>query len=373
MGEATFEPIGLDKDRLSALLRERGLAGVLLTSPANVMYTTGFPTLAGAGNPIMHALSNQFPTWSYVDGDGHVTLVCWGVATFGVSYGADAVRPFFTRGLADTELVALAAGLGGGRRVGVEASCPWSVVRILEEHCPDSEIVACDDILDALRLLKSPAEIEMIRRSTAIIEQTVTELVPVLSIGMSRLDLLREARARMLANGAHGIDHVTIAFGSANPEVALGELLEPNQLVTLDLGAVYEGYVSDNRRYAFTGVAPDALREQHRQMCGIVSEVGSMLRPGVTFGDLPVRARELYAEIGRDPLFLTVGHSMGLQVEERWITDGDDTEIAPGMVLNVELYSFTEGGVLVGDEETYVVTDGDPEQITVMPADLIEV
>lgn len=373
MTESSFAPLGFDKDTCRREMRERGLDGILLTSPENVMYTTGFPTLAGAGNPIMHALRNQLPTYSFVDSEGRVTLVCWGVATFGVDYGVDEVRPFFTRDLAHTEVECLAGRLPARSRIGIESTCPYGVVRAVEEHGRPAELVVCDDVLDKLRLVKSPAEVEMIRRSTEIIERTVTDLVPVLEIGMSRLDLLREAKTRMIANGADGIDHVTIAFGAANPEVALGERLEAGQLVTLDLGAVYEGYVSDNRRYAFTGVAPEALKAQHAQMCAVVAEIGSMLRPGTGFGELPQRARELYAGIGRDPLFLTVGHTMGLQVEEQWITDGDSTEFAPGMVVNIELYSFADDGVMIGDEETYLVTEGAPELLTVMPADLIEV
>ncbi|MFN8037106.1 MAG: Xaa-Pro peptidase family protein [Acidimicrobiia bacterium] len=374
MTEAQFATVGLVPSRLADGLRARALDGLVLASPANVFYTTGFPTTAGAGNPIMHALENQFPTFATVAADATTTLACWGVATFDVTYGADRVRPFFTREQAFEELGnAVDADLAGTRRVGIESDCPLSVVRLLEAHLPGVELVAADDLLAELRLVKTDAEIDRIRESTAIVERSVQDLVPLMHMGMSRLALLRAAKERLIANGADGIDHVTCAFGTANPEVALDETLEPDHLVTLDLGAVHRGYVSDNRRYAFTGTPPSELRELHAAMCRIVAEVGQALRPGATFADVHARATELHAAAGVTPMFLNAGHSLGIQVEERWLLAGDPTRIAEDMVFNIELYSFTSAGVMIGDEETFLVTADEPDQLSRLPTDIIEI
>jgi Xaa-Pro aminopeptidase len=257
--------------------------------------------------------------------------------------------------------------------VGVESTCPFHATQLIQEHARPSRIVSVDDLMLRLRLVKSAAEIERIRTSTRIIEQTVSELARSLRIGMSRLELIQQAKAGMIQNGAHGVDHVTVAFGAANPEVALGERLERNQIVTLDLGAAYDGYVSDNRRLVYTGQAPDGLKQLHRKLCGVVADMGQALMPGTTFAALNARAYELYAAAGLEPLFLHVGHSIGLQVEECWISAEDQTPIAEGMVLNIELYSFSDEAVMIGDEETYVISGRGPERISQLPADLIEI
>jgi Xaa-Pro aminopeptidase len=189
---------------------------------------------------------------------------------------------------------------------------------------------------------------------------------------MTRLELIQEAKYRMIRNGADGVDHVTVAFGAANPEIALDEVLEPNQIVTLDLGAVYRGYISDNRRLVYTGTVPAALKELHKKLCWIVAEMGKALRPGKTFSEVHACAADLYARMGIDPMYLHVGHSMGLQVEERWIMSDDPTPVEPGMVLNIELYSPSEEGVMVGDEETFLVTNGEPEKLSTLPVEIIE-
>ena len=298
MSEVAFKPIGLDRARLVAQLEERKLDGVFLSSPENVFYVTGYPTLPGSGNPILYALRNQLPYFAYAGRDGQVALLCWGGAAMGIDYGADDVRMSFTTQMLVDDLTAfIGEKLQPGCRVGVESTFPYFATRLLEEHAKPAQIAVCDDLLYQLRLIKTPAEIECLRQSTRIIDRTVMELAQNLRLGMGRLELIREAKARMIRNGADGVDHVTAAFGTANPEVALDEPLEVNQIVTLDLGAVYQGYVSDNRRLVYTGTVPEALKELHKKLCWVVAEMGQALRPGKTFAELHSHAFELYAQV----------------------------------------------------------------------------
>jgi Xaa-Pro aminopeptidase len=373
MTEVSFKPVGLDRPKLFAMMRERRLDGVFLSSPENVFYTTGYPCLPGSGNPIIYALRNQLPFFSFIGKDETITLLCWGGAAMGIDYGADDVRMSFTYQMAVDDLAALIAEkLAPGCAVAVESVFPYYAAQLIMEHAQPSRIEVADDLINPLRLVKSKAEIERILKSTQIIDQTVQELAQSLRLGMSRLELIQEAKYRLIKNGAHGVDHITVAFGAANPEVALDEVLEENQLVTLDLGAVYEGYVSDNRRIVYTGQIPETLQAMHQKLCWVVAEIGKALQPTKTFSDLHAYAYELYAQAGIDPLFLHVGHSLGLQVDEHWIMGEDPTPIQTGMVLNIELYSPSDDGVLVGDEETYVVTDRGVEKLSQLPVDIIE-
>ncbi len=373
MSEVSFKPVGLDHARLTSLMEERKLDGIFLSSPENVFYTTGYPCLPGSGNPIIHALRNMNPYFVFVGSDGQIVLLCWGTAALGIEYGAEDVRMSFTAQMATDDLAALIdEKLKPGCTVGVELTFPYYATRLLEEHAQPGSIQVIDDLFYQLRLLKSPGEIELIRQSTLIIDRTVMELAQNLRLGMGRLELIREAKARMITNGADGVDHVTVAFGTANPEVALDEPLESYQIVTLDLGAVYHGYVSDNRRLVYTGTVPEQLKELHQKLCWVVAEMGKALRPGKTFAELHAYAGELYAKMGIDPMFLHVGHSLGLQVEEHWIMSDDPTSVQPGMLLNIELYSPSEEGVMIGDEETFLVTETGTEQLSTLPVDIIE-
>jgi Xaa-Pro aminopeptidase len=370
----TFKPVGLNRARMLELINARGLDGIFLSSPENVFYTTGYSCLPSSGNPIVYALRNQLPFFSFIGRDGLVSLLCWGGAAMGIEYGADDVRMSFSYQMALDDLAGLITEkLQPGCTVGVESTFPYYAVELLRQNASPGKIVPVDDLLHQLRLVKTPPEIERIRHSTRIVDQTVLDLAKELRIGMSRLELIPLAKAGMLKNGADGVDHVTVAFGAANPEVALAEPLEENQIVTLDLGAIYQGYVSDNRRLAYTGMTPASLKELHRKLCGVVAELGESLVPGKTFSDLHSLGLELFAQAGLEPMFLHVGHSLGLQVEEHWIMADDPTPVEVGMVLNIELYSPSEDGVMVGDEETFVVTGGEPEKLSTLPTEIINV
>ncbi|MGD0877986.1 MAG: Xaa-Pro peptidase family protein [Anaerolineales bacterium] len=373
MSEVSFKPVGLDRGRLVALLQDRKLDGLFLSSPENVFYATGYPCLPGSGNPIIYALRNQNPNFAFVDTDGQVILLCWGPASMGIDYGANDARMSFTSQMAADDMVALIEEkLKPGCTVGVESTFPYYALRLLEDHASPAKILVIDDLLLQLRLIKSPAEVELIRKSTAIIDRTLMELAQNLRLGMGRLELIREAKSRMIQNGADGVDHVTVAFGTANPEVALDEQLEKDQIVTLDLGAIYQGYASDNRRLVYTGKAPEELKAFHRQLCWVVAEMGKALVPGKTFAEVHAYAYELFAKVGIDPMFLHVGHSLGLQVEESWIMADDPTPLQPGMVLNIELYAPSQEGLMIGDEETFYITGTGPEQLSTLPVEIIE-
>ena len=373
MPEDSLKPIGLNRERLSAMMKARDLDAIFLSSPENVFYTTGYPTLPSSGNPIVYALRNQLPFFAFIGKDMQVSLLAWGGAAMGIDYEVEDVRLFFTYDMSvDILRELIQEKLAPGSRVGVESTFPYYGIKMIQEQTGGASPEIVDDIFGRLRLIKSAAEIERIRQSTYIIDRTLMELLPALHLGMSRLELIREAKYRLMKNGAGGVDHVTVAFGAANPEVALGELLEENQIVTLDLGAAYEGYVSDNRRLVYTGAVPEELRALHQKLCHVVDAMGKSLVPGKTFAELHTHAYELYAEAGLEPMFMHVGHSVGLQVDERWILGEDETTIEPGMVLNIELYSPSEEGVMIGDEETFVVTENGPEKVGQLPADIIE-
>jgi Xaa-Pro aminopeptidase len=369
-----YKPVGLDRLRLLGLMQAYGLDGIFLSSPENVFYTTGYPCLPSSGNPIIYALRNQLPFFSFVGRDGQVSLLCWGGAAMGVDFVADDVRMSFSYQMALDDLAGLITEkLQPGCTVGVESVFPYFAFELLRQNASPGKIVQADALLHQLRLVKTPAEIERLRHSTRIVDQAVLDLAKSLRLGMGRLELIQLAKGAMLNNGADGVDHVTVAFGAANPEVALDEPLEEQQIVTLDLGAIYQGYVSDNRRLAYTGALPEALKQLHGKLCWVVAELGKSLQPGKTFSDLHALGLELFAQAGIDPMFLHVGHSLGLQVEEHWIMADDPTPVEVGMVLNIELYSPSEDGVMVGDEETFVVTGAAPEKLSTLPVDIITV
>jgi Xaa-Pro aminopeptidase len=363
--------IGFDGKRAAGLIRERGLRGVLFTSPENTFYTTGAHTLPGVGNPILYALRNQTPTFSFVDEEGKVTLFIWAGATMGLTYEGEDVRTFLDVEGAEEELASFLGELQGARKMGIESSCPYWACRVLERVVSGENIALADDVPLRLRLVKSDKELQRMRTSTRIVEATVSDLASELHLGLSRMDLAQKARQVMMQHGATAVDHLTMAFGPSNPEVMLDEKIARDQVVTLDLGAVYEGYVSDNRRLFYTAEnLPEDMAALHSKLLGIVDGVGEALLPGTAFSALYSRGVDLYQKEGMEPMFFHVGHSMGIQTEEAWISAESDLKVEENMVLNIELYAPHGSGVMIGDEETFVIEKAGGKRITTLPREI---
>ncbi|HEY6540001.1 MAG TPA: Xaa-Pro peptidase family protein [Ktedonobacteraceae bacterium] len=357
---------GVEKARIVEQIRARGLQGMLLCSPEHVYYTSGLPAVQGSGNPILFALNNQLPSFVYIGADGRLTLLCWIGATLGFTFDADETRTFFSRESAVDELRDfLQATLQSGDRVAIEQSCPFYVYAALQNSIGPSQIVAeADDVLLLLRLVKTEREIALIRQATRVVEASVADLRGQIKPGISRLELINAAKRRMLEHGATGIGHTTIAFGTSNPEIAFDETLEAHKVVTLDLGAVIDGYASDNRRLFYTGPIPGDLGALHHTMCEIVEQVGSALQPGMAFADIYALATQLYEARNLLPFFISVGHSIGLQTEEAEISPDSVQTVQAGMVLNIELYTPYSDGSYIGDEETFLVTEHSSIRLT---------
>jgi Xaa-Pro aminopeptidase len=372
-----FHPAGFDGARAAARMREDGIGAMLLTSPENVFYSTGYTSLPSSGNPILYTLRSRLPYFAYVDGSGRTTLMCWGFSTEGVDFGADEIVGFNSfpsaiRTLADL----LHDRVSTGSTLAVEETCPRYVLAAIEAAgIASSRLASADATLAALRLVKSEREIELLRRSTEIIETTAAELFPLLREGMSRREIMLEARTRLFRNGANGISHLTFSFGDSNPEVEADEPLAAGRLITLDLGAIVDGYCSDNRRYAFLGDIPASLQARYDTMVDIVDAVGAALVPGVSYAEVYELALRLFAERDIELMarFTHVGHNIGLETEEEWLGDERDLVVREGMVINIELYSHDESGQQVGDEETYVIGADGPERISLLPRAIYEI
>jgi Xaa-Pro aminopeptidase len=288
MSIVKFSSPGFDKARFIQILKKEGLDGILITSPENTYYTTGYPAIMSAGNPILYALKNVLPFFVFVDLQGNVTLFCWAGASTGIEFDATRVITF---GDKDTAFNKLEDFFRNSRdsihTIGIESTCPYNVTHLVEKIFSPENIRTADEVIQKCRMVKSATEIEHIRSSTLIVEKTVSELMDLVRPGVRRPYLIHEAKSRMMLNGATGIGHVTISFGSSNPEVEIDEELESGKLVVLDLGAQYLGYASDNRRLMYTGKVPDGILDLHKRMCEIVDEIAAKLVPGVLFNDFP--------------------------------------------------------------------------------------
>ena len=366
--QAKFFQVGFSINKFMNLMEHAGVDGVLIASPENVSYVTGYPCLPSSGNPILFAIRNHYPFYAYINKKGEIFLIAWEYSLLDIELSVDHLIKHVNKDLVLQGLrELLQRELGAGKNLGIESTCPFQLTTFIGDWVSSAKFTVVDEIFDGLRLIKSPAELSNLKKSCQIVEQTFLDIVPLIKPGLYRSDLIKASKAGMIQNGASGIGHCTISFGASNPEVEINEMLEKDCLVIVDLGAMYYGYASDIRRMLYAGQVPEKMRQLHSIMCGIVEVISNALVPGAAVKDLFAQAETLYLQNGLEPTFTHIGHSIGLQTEEIWLDRKNEIKLEPGMAINIELYSMMSSGENIGDEETYIVTSGSSERITQLP------
>ena len=151
---------------------------------------------------------------------------------------------------------------------------PYSIARRIQQKVKDAELVVSDDIFDTLRITKSKDEIEMLTKSLDIAETTVERVQKEMTRETTVFQLITNASKTVYELGATGVDHMTIAIGQSNPEIPQDLHSKEGDIVVLDVGAILEGYVSDNRRLAHIGKVEDDMRRLNETMAYIVVRTG---------------------------------------------------------------------------------------------------
>jgi Xaa-Pro aminopeptidase len=366
-----MKTFGFIKEKLVGLMKGLSLEGVLLTTPENIYYTTGYPVVPSAGNPILFTLINTLPPFVYINADGGRTLFCWVFSSLGMEFEVDQLVEFrdFNDALQKLKFFLIATS-SKNEKIGIESSCPYYVLKLLQEIMDPGSLFPVDNIISMLRLIKSEQELEIIKKGTEIIEGTLSDLYDVIHMGTSRLELMKETKSMLFKNGITGLSHLTYSFGKTNPEIAIDETIEEGDLITLDIGGKYLGYSSDNRRYMFAGLVPDVVLDHYRLMVNIIDKIGEALIPGTSYADLFKLANDLFTKYDLIPDFNRIGHNMGLETEEEWIINDPKLSVQENMVINLELYTFTKTGQLIGNEETYIIGESGPTRITHLPREI---
>jgi len=367
--------VGYDRRRAAELMKKHDLDMMLVTSPLNVWYTTGLPTLHGAPNPILEALSNKFPNFSIVGRDGSVMLLCWvGFMSVDEFCWADDSVAIFSKDMLDLPSTLEEMGFAGGR-VGVESDVPKYAADNLADG-DGIELVVCDELLNELRLVKSQEELARLTRAMEI-TQTVTEkCLGFLKEGLTDTELINFARGEMLREGAEDWNHFTIRFGDSDPEApGVGRALKAGEIVRLDLGVVYKGYVSDLNKHALIGRADDEARRVLDGLVKLQNYCQENIRPGVNMEELSDAAIEWYDEAVPGGTAYLMGHSIGLQVEDAHLfgtLGGPDMAFEENMVFEIEAWE-DYGDTRLGVEDLYVVTGDGCEKLSSLSPDIYEI
>jgi Xaa-Pro aminopeptidase len=198
-----------------------------------------------------------------------------------------------------------------------------------------------------------------------------------LQAGRTEREVARDLEERMREAGAEGPSFDTIVAAGAHAAIPhhrpTDAPLADGDLLTMDFGALVDGYHSDMTRTLIVGEPEDWQRDLHDLVAEAAAAGRAALAPGVATRDVDAAARDVITAAGFGEHFVHgLGHGVGLVIHEAPAVSSTATAtLEAGMTVTVEpgVYLAGRGGVRI--EDTLVVTDDGAAALTQSPRDLV--
>ncbi len=286
------------------------------------------------------------------------------------------VTQAISQALRDADLYGRQVGL-----VGVEFMTASAYLGLCEV-AGDTDFVRVDDLVERLRILTSSAERELIRRAASIGSQAVQAIVDAAVEGNTEADAICAGLDVIASSGAVLYDaacnsgpHAHHYAWSRLPSYDAYRPLQKGDIFHVDCYGAFGGYLWDFGRTRVVGDRPSG--PQRDLMEAAIEGVGYLcasIRPGMTGADVYALAEGWLADSPQGRCLRVqlpdfegpshVGHGVGLSWSKPWLMKGDETVLAPGMYVAVEMLFGQEGIGAVLYEENGLVTDDGFEVLT---------
>jgi len=241
--------------------------------------------------------------------------------------GAQEVRVFATVGQQMHEVVGIMQGLqsslGRPPTIGVQFwfDTPAVLLQLFQQANPQAKVVDSAPVMDALRMVKSPQELETMRQAARIAEQGMEAAVQAIRPGVTENEVAAEAIYAMRKAGASGTA-VPIFVNSGVRSLwlhgtATDKTIERGDLVVITLVPVFRGYCVDLTRMAVAGQPTDDQRRLFDTYVAAQRAAIEAVRPGVPVSQLDRAAEAVVKDAGFGEHYVKgMGHGIGLRFEE---------------------------------------------------------
>lgn len=343
--------------RAAGLVKERNGSAVLVTSPTNIHWLTGF---------------SGEDSWLLLNNEEAVLLTDF-------RFRQQAHREMDDGVEISSEPSPLAGLRGRGKKLSgkllVEDTVSLRTYGRIAEALDHLELEAVTALIESLRERKDGMELEALREAAGIADAVMAALQENLRPGLDDHALIKLVRAALEEEGAQPAFPPIAAIG---PDSALpharpgGRKTSPGSIVLLDLGARWKGYCSDLTRTFACGEPSREFFSRYQAVLAAQEAGLNAIRPGREAREVDAAARRVLAQAGLGEHFgHSLGHGVGLEIHESpSLSSANRAVLEEGMVVTVEpgIYLPGWGGIRI--EDTILVTRDGAEPLTKSPKKL---
>ena len=329
-------------ERFRAVLARKRLSGAVITDGMNVRYLSGF---TGDDSALLVTASQRLllTDFRYVE-EAQRTAPGWRIVT----------KPAELMEKSGVHARKLRV-----RRLGVESNqLSLNGAARLRKAARGIQVRPHPNLVEELRLIKSPWELRLIEAALRIQEQAFLEVCRWLKPGIREREAAAELRYRMVRMGAGDQAFDCMCQWGSHSSLPHGRpsdrKLRAESVILIDWGAQLGGYHADLTRTFFLGTISPRLRRIHEIVAQAQALAIAKIAPGIAFAEVDKAARRHIRRAGFGRYFgHSTGHGLGLRIHEApRLSSLARGELKPGMVVTVEpgIYLPGVGGVRIEDD-----------------------
>ena len=361
-----------DLARIDLLMDEAGLDVLVVTSKHNVQYLLGgyrfifFSAMDAIGHsrylPIVVYRRGGAETAAYIgnrmEGGEHANHPFWTPTVLPACWGSvDAAET------AVAHLKKIGAAQG---RIGIEPGfLPVDAWQVLAGSLGADRLADATGMLEQMRAIKTPAELDLLRQASELITDSMMATMTAAGEGWTKHRIIEELRRQETQRGLH-FDYCLLTLGASHNRAGSKQAWQPGEVMSMDSGGNYRGYIGDLCRMAVLGEPDSELVDLLAEIETVQQAAFAKVAPGVPGGDL-IAAGETALKAQRSAAFTDFfAHGMGLISHEVPFLmtnhpvayEGVDAarRLEQGMVLSVETTMLHPTRGFLKLEDTLAVT-----------------
>lgn len=257
----------------------------------------------------------------------------------------------------------------GSARIGVEMDyLPAGDYAELSAALPGAGLVSCHEALARLRQIKTPEEVDQMRRLSRLADRSIRDALASVQAGSSEMDIAAGLTENVYAQGADHFKLMIVATGARSTFPNVGPTmrrLKPKDICRVEIFAVGDGYHAGVCRTARVGESPPHADEIWKNLVECKYLVLDMIKPGASTRKIYEAFITHLGKLGLPPIAF-VGHGIGLHLhEEPYLGKYSDSTLEAGMVLGIEPLVYDTGhGFGMQNKDVVLVTETGSELLS---------